>query len=62
MINNLGVFAFEDIKKGESICFLEGVEKSIPEIREEVIKGDERVNDPLQVTENTYIDLEKPYV
>ena len=62
MINNWGVFASEDIKKGESICFLEGVEKSIPEIREEVINGDERVNDPLQVTENTYIDLEKPYV
>ena len=61
-INNLGMFASENIKKGETICLMKGVEKTIPELKREIFEGRERINDPFQITNRTYLDLKKPYL
>ncbi|MBS3088886.1 SET domain-containing protein-lysine N-methyltransferase [Candidatus Pacearchaeota archaeon] len=61
-IDNRGIFASEKIKKGETICFLKGEEKNIPQMRKEVLSGKERINDPLQIGKRKYIDIEEPYL
>ena len=61
-INGKGIFASENIKKNETICFLKGKEKNIPQIKKEYLEGKEKINDPLQIKEDTYIDIEKPYL
>jgi len=42
-INNKGIFALKNIEKNQSICFLEGKEKTIPEINKVIKKIQEKL-------------------
>ena len=62
VIDGKGIFAVKPIRKGELICYMNGEEISISELKKRYEKGEERLSDPLQVGEKTYIDLYEPYV
>jgi uncharacterized protein len=61
-IDGKGCYAEFLIKKGESICIMEGDEIGIEEVKELYDLGKERVGDPLQIDRKRYIDLKKPFV
>lgn len=61
-IDGKGVFAVKPIKKGELICYMNGEEISISELKRRYKEGKERLSDPLQVRGSKYIDLYEPYV
>jgi len=53
-----GVFAVKDIKKGEYLCIMDGEEITINEMIRRVDEEEsEEGSDPLQIDDNTYIDL-----
>lgn len=54
-----GVFAKVEIKKGETITFLEGETCTLDEIVRRVKAGLEEPSDPLQIEDVTYLDLEE---
>jgi len=57
-----GCFANANIKKGETICFLEGEEISGEEFERRYIEGRVRLDDPLQISQANYIELCTPYI
>ncbi len=61
-IEGNGAFATRVIKKDELICRMTGEEISISELKRRYKNGTERYTDPLQTSESTYVDLEKPFV
>lgn len=61
-IEGRGAFATELIKKGELICVMSGEEMSITELKRRYAEGVERSTDPLQITDEKYIDLDEPFV
>lgn len=62
IIDGKGAFAIESIKKGEIICYMNGEEISISELKRRYEKGEEKSSDPLQVGDDRYIDLDEPYL
>lgn len=52
-----GVFTNKEIKKGQTICFLEGELCSLYEMIKLVDEGKENASDPLGVDDEEYIDL-----
>jgi len=54
-----GSFTARDIKKGEIIKILSGERVSFGEITQRVKLGQEKVDDPLQIGEETYLDLDE---
>jgi len=54
-----GVFANENIAKGDKICFLEGELCTLDEIMEKISEGIEALSDPLGVDEEMYLDLDE---
>jgi uncharacterized protein len=57
-IYGLGVFAGENIDKGEKIKNLSGKRVAAEEIINKIKKGDEAIDDPLQIGKRLYIDLD----
>jgi uncharacterized protein len=53
-----GVFADEDIKKGQFIHILSGEKISSNDLIKKVQHGKEKIDDPLQIGKKTYIDLD----
>ena len=59
-IGGKGCFATEDIKDGEVITELKGEEVSLKEIKKRIAEGRENLDDPLQIDDYLYIDLDEP--
>ena len=57
-----GCFAAGEIKGGETICFFEGEEISWTEFHKRFLQGRIRVDDPLQLSDNKYMELYPPYI
>ena len=53
-----GVFASEDIKKGEIIHILSGTRMTLGELIKKVTSGKEFIDDPFQIGRMTYLDLD----
>jgi len=60
-ISGRGLFAITQIKKGETICFMQGHLMDIDEMIARVDNDLEEGSDPLGVDNETYIDLDEPY-
>ena len=56
-ISGNGIFTTTKIKKGETICFLEGELCSLDEIIKRVNEGKEEASDPLGIDDEQYLDL-----
>lgn len=56
-ISGKGVCALKDIKKGQTICVLEGDVRSLDEIIKMANEGTEHPSDPLLVGNEKYLDL-----
>jgi uncharacterized protein len=54
-----GVFAREDIKKGEILHVLNGKKLDLNDVVDKVLSGKEAEDDPLQTGRRTYIDLDE---
>ncbi|MBS3080429.1 SET domain-containing protein-lysine N-methyltransferase [Candidatus Pacearchaeota archaeon] len=54
-----GVFAYEDIKKGGTICYLNGELCTLDEMIKRVNEGKEEQSDPLQIDDEQYLDLDE---
>ena len=52
-----GVFANKEIKKGQTIYFLEGELCSLDEVIRRVNEGKEEPSDPLEIDDEEYLDL-----
>jgi len=61
-IEGTGIFASKDFAKGEAICKFRGEKITFEELKKRYDKGEEKVCNPLQISEKMYLDLEKPYV
>jgi SET domain-containing protein len=61
-IDAKGMFAARPIKKGETVCFMDGEKISLSEVKKRYEAGRLRLADPLQIGEEIYLDLYKPYV
>lgn len=57
-IDGKGLFAAENIQKGETIALLTGEEVSLEEILKRIERGDEALDDPLQIGEERFLDLD----
>ena len=57
-----GIFANRNFKKGETICFLEGKRAGLEVIQALKKKKREILVDPLQISDDQYIDLNEPYL
>jgi SET domain-containing protein len=57
-----GCFSTEFIKNGEFICFCQGKEVSWNEQERRYLEGKDRLDDPLQMSETEYIELDRPYI
>jgi len=62
IIEGRGCFAASSIKRGELICFMRGKPLSIAQVIEKYKSGKLRIEDPLQIKEEQYLDLEEPYI
>ena len=62
LIEGKGIFAARHIADGEVICTFDGTRYRIPELKELYAQGVERVDDPLQIGRDLYIDLDEPYI
>jgi len=60
-ISGKGLFAKEEIKKGKTICFMEGDLIDIDEMIGRVDNDFEEGSDPLGVDYEMYIDLKEPF-
>src|SRR3989344_6242177 len=56
-ISGKGIFASKRIKKGQTICFLNGELCTLDEIIKKVNEGKEEPSDPLEIEDEQYIDL-----
>jgi len=54
-----GVFAKKEIKKGQTIYFLEGELCTLDEVIRRVNEGKEEPSDPLEVDDEEYLDLDE---
>ncbi len=54
-----GNFAASNIKKGQTICLFTGESCNLNEIRDRIKIGKENEFDPLQIDEETYLDLDE---
>jgi uncharacterized protein len=61
-IEGLGVFATMGFRSGELISILQGEKITIPELKRRYKAGTERLDDPLQVSERLYLDMDEPFV
>lgn len=61
-INAKGIFSSSPIKKNETICYLKGKRISINTLKKLYDSNKERMTDPLQISSNQYIDIDKPYL
>lgn len=61
-IEGSGLFTTYDIRKGEVICVLQGERIHYSELKRRYAQGSERICDPVQISEQIYLDLDKPYV
>jgi len=59
-IGGKGCFATKDINKEEVIKRLSGEVVSRTEINKRILKGIERIDDPLQIGDDLFIDLDEP--
>ncbi len=59
-IEGFGVFAGEDIRKGALIYTMRGMKVSIPNLKAKYESGKIRIDDPFQISDRTYLILEKP--
>ena len=57
-----GCFANETIINGETICFFKGEEISWDEFHKRYLQGRIRLDDPLQLSDNRYMQLYLPYI
>lgn len=53
-----GGFAGEDIKAGEKIVTFQGELVDRKEIHKRIVAGEERLDDPLQIDDNEFLDLD----
>lgn len=58
-VSGNGVFVTSNINKGKTICFLEGEEIDIYEMLKRIDDGIEAGSDPLQIDNETYLDLDE---
>ncbi|MEK6859569.1 MAG: SET domain-containing protein [Nanoarchaeota archaeon] len=56
-ISGNGVFTKKSIKKGETICFMQGELCTLEEILKRINEGKEEPSDPLGIDDEKYIDL-----
>ncbi len=61
-IEGNGIFALRKIKKGEKICIMMGKRVPINELKKMYKSGKEKIDDPFQINNKTYIILKKPYI
>ena len=61
VISGKGVFAKKLIKKGETICFMNGKVHSLREMIVLVDSGLDEGSDPLGIDDETYMDLDELY-
>jgi SET domain-containing protein len=61
-IEGTGVFASKNLKKGEKISVMRGEEVAYTKLKNRYARGKEKICNPLQIGEKTYIDLAEPYV
>ena len=61
-IEGEGVFASQNFKKGETICKMRGEKVTCEELKSRYEKVKEKICNPLQINEKTYLDLGEPYV
>ncbi len=61
-IEGKGIFALENIRKNEIICIMDGEIISIQKLKRRYASGEERICDPLQISERQYLDLIQPYI
>lgn len=61
-IEGTGGFASKNFKLGEAICRMRGELITFEELKRRYDSGKEKICNPLQVTEKTYIDMTEPYV
>lgn len=61
-IEGKGVFASSLISAGEIICQFLGEEIDIAELKRRYDSGEERIDDPFQIENTTYVDLIEPYI
>lgn len=54
-----GMFATEDIAKGEKIYFFDGKIFTLDGINKRVSDGDECIDDPLQIDDDAFLDLDE---
>jgi len=54
-----GVFAVDDIRKGEIIHVCRGIRMTLTDLIAKVNSGEEYIDDPLQIGRRTYIDLDE---
>src|SRR3989344_4924945 len=57
-----GVFASRDIKKGEKICIMAGEKIRASMLNKVTDSGRNILVDPLQIDDNTFINMRSPYV
>jgi SET domain-containing protein len=55
-----GVFAGEDIKEGTLIAMMSGLRMTSRQTEEAIEAGEMRSDDPFQIGENTFVELDKP--
>ena len=58
-ISGSGVFNDKEIKKGQTICFLTGELCTHDEIMKRINEGKEMLSDPLEVSDEEYLDLDE---
>jgi len=58
-ISGKGIFASKRIKKGQTICFLNGELCTLDEIIKRVNEGKEEPSDPLEIEDEEYLDLDE---
>jgi len=58
-INQIGIFATENIKEGEEIYILKGKEKNTKEIKKQILDK-KQIDNLLQTSNNSYLILNKP--
>ena len=61
-IEGTGAFATRDFSKGTTICKMHGKVITFEKLKRLYETGKEKICNPLQITEKTYLDLAKPYV
>ena len=61
-IQGRGIFALAKIPQGAIICSFQGERLTIPELQQKYESGNERIDDPFQVDDDSYLHLAEPYV